>query len=311
MNAKLEELLHDGMTRFTAELHAPADLTSRARRSRSRRLARRAAAGGTAVIGAAAIAVATITAGSAGGGRDGATAITAAYVTSRVRQAVTVAERRDVERSQMTTSGTLAGRTLGIHVVTWRYRGELRLAYSSATGQLLGELGSAQTRERNGLRAFATTAVSYPTRTWGRRLVSGAPVLLGVRGCKQVTVLFPPTFMTGLQAWVSALRRLVSCGDFRLAGRQRVHGVDALELVKSGSTGPAEAIWVDAATYLPLRVTLSTSSIQTRVDISWLRPTAANLEQLHPTIPAGFRRASFGAVMLAIDRSLLRRSPRR
>jgi hypothetical protein len=305
MNANLEELLHDGMTRFTAELHVPADLARQARRSRGRRLARRAAAGGTAVIGAAAITVAAITAGNAGDGRQGAPAITAAYVTSRVRQAVTVAERRDVERTQMTTSATLAGRTLGFHIVTWHYRGELRLVYSSATGQLVGELGSVQTRERSGLLSFATTAVSYRTRTWGRDQVRGISPILAVRSCKQGTVLFPPIDATDLQAWVGELRRLVSCGAFRLAGRQRVHGVDALKLVKSGSTGPAEAIWVDAATYLPLRVALSASGIQVRIDISWLRPTAANLEHLHTAIPAGFRRASFGTVTLAIHKSIV------
>jgi hypothetical protein len=306
MSANLEDLLRDGMTRFTAEIHAPTDLARRARRHRNRRLAlRAAAAGGTAMIGAAAIAVAAITAGGTGGTRPGAPALTAAYVTGRVRHAVAVAELRDVERTEL--FAIRGGRV--VHMTDWTYRNEQRSLITSASGLALGELGWVRTPEPNGSISIATTVVADRARMWAHQTeqarIRRLPPTPASRACKQPPVIFPPANASALRTWISQLRELVSCGAFTLAGRQFVHGVDALKLVKASKTGVAETIWVDPSSYLPLRLTLSARDASLRFDISWLRPTAANLQQLRTPIPAGFRQATFGVVFTAIYSSIV------
>jgi hypothetical protein len=301
-NANLEELLRDGMTRFTADMHAPADIAGRARRHRSRRLAMRAAAAGaTAVIGAAAIAAAALAAGSPAG----RPVLTAAYVTGRVRQAMTLAQRRDVERTHLVA--TRGGRVA--HMTDWSYRNEQRSLITSAAGQALGEFGWLRTPLPNGSTSIATTLVSYRARTYARKTLNARIQQLqptpASGACKQVPVIFPPASASALRAWISQLRELVSCGAFTLAGRQFVHGVDALKLVRTSKTGMAETIWVDPTSYLPLRLTLSTPDASLRFDISWLQPTAANLRQLRTPIPAGFRQAQFGAVFAEIYSSIV------
>ncbi|HSS92010.1 MAG TPA: hypothetical protein VLL69_22075, partial [Streptosporangiaceae bacterium] len=91
MNTDVEELLRDGMERFTAGVRAPAGLARTASRLRRRRLAVRAAvACGTAAVTAAA--VVAVAAGVGGGpGQTGPTvsqAHTTAYVISRVENAL-------------------------------------------------------------------------------------------------------------------------------------------------------------------------------------------------------------------------------
>src|SRR5882672_4571076 len=82
MNTDVEELLRDGMERFTAEVRAPAGLARTAGRLHRRRTARAAVAGGTAAV----TAVAVIVVGPAHSGA--AQARTVAYVTSRVDSAL-------------------------------------------------------------------------------------------------------------------------------------------------------------------------------------------------------------------------------
>src|SRR6185312_3284059 len=87
MNTDVEELLRDGMERFTAEVRAPAALArTAARLRRRRRTARAAVAGGTAAVTAAAVTVIVAAPGQTGGGA--AQARTVAYVTSRVESAL-------------------------------------------------------------------------------------------------------------------------------------------------------------------------------------------------------------------------------
>ncbi len=86
---------------------------------------------------------------------------------------------------------------------------------------------------------------------------------------------------------------------FRLGGRQYVDGVDAMKLV-AGPRFPFRAtLWVNPATYLPVRLSATLPagpgrSEQVVSDFQFLPPTKANLARLHAAIrrapiPAMFR----------------------
>src|SRR5450432_1548069 len=96
MNTDLEELLHDGMQRFTASIQAPAGLAHTADAARRRRRAARGAvAAGTAAVTAAAViaVVAAATGAPAGTAATVAQARTTAYVVKRVERALTAEHR--------------------------------------------------------------------------------------------------------------------------------------------------------------------------------------------------------------------------
>jgi hypothetical protein len=97
------------------------------------------------------------------------------------------------------------------------------------------------------------------------------------------------------------LRAAISCGSLAVAGRQRVDGIEAIELTSPPGSLISETIWASPGTYLPVRVVLRSASahhrlivdgypvLQMTADISWLPPTAQNLAKLTVPIPAGFR----------------------
>jgi hypothetical protein len=90
----------------------------------------------------------------------------------------------------------------------------------------------------------------------------------------------------------AALHKLVSCGDYIVAGRQRVGGVPTIKLVSAegGKARGFETIWVDASTYLPVRILINVPAFQLQTDVQWLPATPANVAHLRLTIPAGFKR---------------------
>jgi hypothetical protein len=91
----------------------------------------------------------------------------------------------------------------------------------------------------------------------------------------------------------SALRAAISCGTLTEAGRQRIDGTNAIELVSRPGNLISETIWVSPGTYLPervvVRLALIKAVLQRTADITWLRPTAQNLDKLTVPVPAGFR----------------------
>lgn len=88
----------------------------------------------------------------------------------------------------------------------------------------------------------------------------------------------------GSLAAATALRTAISCGALAVAGRQRVDGIEAIELT-SRTDGPvSETIWVSPDTYLPVRVVVSQvhgiPGFPVTADIAWLPATAQNLARL-------------------------------
>ncbi len=107
-----------------------------------------------------------------------------------------------------------------------------------------------------------------------------------------------------------ALRSAISCGALTAAGRQRVDGIEAIELTSRPNSPISETIWVSPGTYLPVRVSVSSAlgfaGVRQTADITWLTSTAQNLATLTVPIPAGFRKVSIPQAVVPILRQLSR-----
>ena len=128
--------------------------------------------------------------------------------------------------------------------------------------------------------------VNYKTKTWSAENE-------GVCDVCELTAVYPTN-----------LSELIRDSDFKEVGRVAVDGHRAIEFhsVAIGDSATLwvrinSTLWVDAATYLPLRLT-STSSLRhgytdTRtIDYQLLPATPANLAKLTPPVPAGFRKVA-------------------
>ncbi len=272
-----------------------------------RRLALRSAAGVAAALTAAVVLVAVLVPG-AGRARTEGPAVNTAYVVRRVGSALTAADPGEIALMTVTTHGTaLPGGTPGTTTAQeWSYGGRWRAVTYSATGHLLYDEGfSAES---------VYTVVSYPARTWARQPGPGRTARLapGPRGCEPVVAALPLLFPSGLPSAGPAarllpatvardLRAAVSCGTLTDAGRQRVHGLEAIELTSSPDSLIPETIWVSPGTYLPVRVVIhpvpGAAGLWQTADISWLKPTTQNLVKLAVPVPAGFCRVPFASAV--------------
>jgi hypothetical protein len=233
------------------------------------------------------------------GGTEGP-AVNTAYVVKRVDSALDAAGPVAIARMTITTSSaaTAGGQTLATTAKEWSYGDQWRAVTYSAAGQLVYDEGSRS--------ASVYTVVSYRARTWARQPRLGGPAALapGARGCGPLVAALPLPFEPGLPvpgvaasslpATVArALRAAVSCGALTTAGRQRVDGIEAIELSSRQDSVIPETIWVSPGTYLPLRVVIDPARGQPgprqTAEIIWLPPTAQNLNKLAVPIPAGFR----------------------
>jgi hypothetical protein len=303
----VEDLLREGMDRFTRDLRAPAGLICRVTRRRRRRMFLRAVAGGAAALTAGAVAVATVVVPGLGAGGP---VVETAYVVKRVDSALSAAEPGDIAQMRITTVS--AGSPGGITTTTseeWSYADQWRSVTYSPAGHPAYDEGSGT--------SSAYTLVSYLKRTWaqepGPRLdVSPS----GLRGCGPTGVALPLLFRFGLPALgtiasalpatvVRDLRTAISCGTLTEAGRQRVDGIEAIELTSRQGSPISETIWVSPGTDLPVRVVVlnirgpskpaishSQAPVRQTADITWLRPTAQNLAELTVPIPAVFSRVA-------------------
>jgi hypothetical protein len=89
------------------------------------------------------------------------------------------------------------------------------------------------------------------------------------------------------------LARQIARGRWRVTGRTHLDGQAAIELTetRTGEFLPLPTVlWVNAHTYLPIRMTAGTGTV-TRADWSYLKPTRASLAVLRVPIPAGLPRS--------------------
>jgi hypothetical protein len=326
MNTDVEDLLREGMERFTADLRAPAGLTQRAARRRRRRLALRSAAGAAAALAAGAVALVAVV---VPGGRDDGTrpAVDAAYVVKRVDSALSAAGPGAIAQVAITTrsAATPGGTTVTTTAEEWSYGDQWRSVTYSRAGHPVYDEGFSP--------SSVYTLVSYLTRTWarqpglGRPAVVAGPAALGYAaapkgspvpvpsGCGPPIAALPLLLQPGLPGIgfsassppatvAKALRTEISCGTLTVAGRQRVNGIEAIELTSRAGSPVPETIWVSPGTYLPVRIVIRSGPgapvLLRTADITWLRPTAQNLAMLTVPIPAGFRQVPLAKAVALI-----------
>jgi hypothetical protein len=120
--------------------------------------------------------------------------------------------------------------------------------------------------------------VDYGNRTWFRgQQLSPA----------QVFSLF------GIRA-PGNLRKAVDQGVFKVAGRERIHGVDAIKITFTAALMTI-AFWVDARTYIPLQAVTADTGQHPFTETARYRvlpATSANLGLLTVPVPAGFTRTT-------------------
>jgi hypothetical protein len=311
MSTDVEDLLREGMERFTADLRAPAGLTYQiARRRRRRRLALRSLTGAATALSAGAVALAVVVVPSSPHARIDLTA----DVVRHVNSALTAADPGDIAQMTVTTSSAAAyGGKTATTAEEWSHGDQWRsITYSSPGHPLYDEGYTASSA------SSVYTLVNYSTQTWTRRPGLGRPAaatpesaLPTPRGCGPAVAMVPLLYRFGLpgiglpasllpSTVARSLRTAVSCGTLTVAGRQLIDGIEAIKLMSRAGSFIAETIWVSPSTYLPVRVVVRSTPgspvIQQTADITWLPPTAQNLAKLTVPIPAGFRKVSFSAV---------------
>jgi len=318
MTNGIEELLHEGFDRLTADAQTPGGMVSRGQRHNRRRRAASlsAAAAGTA---AAATVIAVIVAVPRNSPPPQVQAI--AYVTSRAQQALAaVAQAKAIEEVRATArnggfgftvlnmavgkepnptgsavlSGVL-GSVKAQRMTSWFYHGLMLQEGFSAAGKLVFTASIGTITSPAGKPALTAYGAAYPVRTrWLSPLIGPngkAPKLT----CANA---FPGSATANLRA---TILKALSCRLFALDGHQRVDGVDAIKLVMRPPPGlpVRETLLLDPSTYLPLRTSAAFRGAHGQVsllvqDYRWLPPTAANLAALHgavhrATIPSRFR----------------------
>ena len=322
MNTDVEELLREGMERFTTGVQAPPGLAGsavRLRLRRRRRAVRAAVACGTAaVIAVAAIAVTGVAVGApARPGAGLAHARTAAYVISRVENAL--ATDRLVLRGHTTGGGGWGPTT------AWVYGARTR--FVEFTGRGCGHAGPDGLCTRHGgSEPFAaqgdalihgkrsTVYVTYFDRKW-----SAAPgwESMPASACSRTGALEMSGPALPTSHWPAFIRATLACGAATVTGHVRIDGRETTKITGSPVTArlPAGAVsqkrvrawwtlYVDSKTYLPVRISgsnrTSGGSVPSDVfssvtDIQWLPPTAANIAKTLVTIPPGFRHVKSAA----------------
>jgi hypothetical protein len=302
MNTDIENLLTEGMERFTEEVRAPAGLTHAAGELRRSRRRRRLAAATAACGGVAAAAVVFITGSApAPAGGSVAQASTVAYLTSRVERALAgqhlVYAARTLEQvgKSTITWATWADHSRG-RTVEFTPGGS---KISVVTGSTLvgGKLESAYVTYYNREFSLAPWA---PTR---------------VRACSTAAGWQTGGAAIPIGDWRAFLGASLRCGAAAVTGHVQIGGVLTTKITGEPVTIRLPAreakflgekwltgqwvLYVNPKTYLPVRMESSTKTFGGRwpsstdssvTDVQWLPPTPANVAKALVTIPPGFHR---------------------
>lgn len=275
MSTELADQLRQGMERVPARV--PADLVRAAhRRYRRRRtaVAAIAATGAAIAIGAAAAAV-----GLSGPAAPGVQ--TTAYVVNRVTQALDATSPDSIVFVWLTVTPPNADMP---PTEVWAGSdGHWRVKRFTQAGHPVTDTETYDTPS-----TYLIFQVDYTNRTWWRWVGPG-DVTPGQEPahwtCNQGA---PITYTTSARDMTDEIRTALSCGRLKDAGTGQVDGVSAIKLTGTAG-GVATTIWVNASTYLPVRITTTWPAYVQQEDTQWLPPTAANLAKLAPPIPAGFK----------------------
>jgi hypothetical protein len=320
MSTDVENLLREGMERFTEGVRAPAGLAYQASRQRRRRvhIVRGAVLIGTVAATATAIAVAMTAAGTvAQPGSSLAQARAAAYVVSRVKTAL-AAEHQVFEGSTMSTGDQPS--------VTWAYGSHNR--FEEFTGTQCGQVNaSGDCSHQGGSERYLAAGTALVDGT-----LTGAYVTYYDHKYSLSPVYNPPASACGRAAmgmggppvptahWSSFIKATLDCGAAKVTGHVRINGQETIQITgkpitvrlspgeaKSVHERYARALWtlyVNPSTYLPVRTigvteTFGGSGGHTRFEsvtnVRWLPPTSANVAQALVTIPPGYQQVGSAA----------------
>lgn len=319
MKTDVEELLREGMERFTTGVRAPGGLARAAAHLHRRRLAVRAAvACGTAAVTAAAVIVATgaVSGSSARPAASGAQERAAAYVVKRVENALT--GQNLVYRGQVMGSD-------GEPSIVWAYGPRSR--WEEFTGRACGHTGpGGECSHRGGSERYLAEGtalvkgkltnayVTYFDRKYSLSAISSSPppsACATARGLGMGGPLIPT------DNWSAFISATLACGAASVTGHVWINGVETTRITGKPVTAGLKrnyakavheewtrvrwTLYVDPTTYLPVRILGSTatfggsggSTLYSLVtNVRWLPPTAANIAKATLTIPAGFHRVS-------------------
>jgi hypothetical protein len=253
MNTELEQRLRADMERATQAVRIPPGLARRAYRHQHQRAMRTrvmTAAGGTAVLIAGTLTVAGVT-GAFGRSPAGPQARTTAYVVSRVEHALSAPGMTRV----IAYTRTVYPAGITFHPVPGGMNGLGGPGGSSARGG-----------DHELLWASLHTTVRSVFTATGRRLFDER-ITLGYRSLTTTVVNY-----TNRTWWTAQSPRPAATGP---------GSASCLKI--TGSSGRL-TLWVNAATYLPMR--LDQGGLQT--DFQWLPPTPAHEAMLNMPVPAGF-----------------------
>jgi hypothetical protein len=160
--------------------------------------------------------------------------------------------------------------------VRWSYQGTMSLSAFSVTGQRVFARGVT-----SGHGKPTTVVVIYRDATWWRAAGGAAPA----RSARAPSSCGPDVTI-GPGGWPAFIREELSCGEYMTADRQLVDGIDAIKI--TGNKG-LDTLWVNPATYLPVRAIFTFGRLRTETSFRWLPPTRANLARLSVRVPPGFR----------------------
>jgi hypothetical protein len=168
-------------------------------------------------------------------------------------------------------------------MVSWTYQNEAAMTALGAAGQPV-----ATEQNTSGRHGLTTVTVDYRDRTWWR--ATQAPLAPPPGHRIPVQQRCPSTgVLPGSETWQSFIRQELSCGAYTEDGRQRVDGIDAIKLTGGNGVVNGVVLWIDPATYLPVRQADPGARV---TDYRWYRATPASLAHLKVTVPAGFRQVA-------------------
>ena len=320
MTADLEKVLRFGMERFTRDIRLPSGMALRAARARQRRrVTIAAAAAGTAVVTAAAVMVAVAAAPSS---QPPAPQFrTTAYVVSQMARALGRQPLIMYTRSSYspalppadivaTGQGPAIKPRWNVAVITggW-FHGPRWTQVSVSTGFTVKGRRIYAVEDRITPSKQTLTGVIFANHTWWQQVWPKNPDAGGSGGPELscgIVSLSGDGAQLGVFFTPAAVRKDLACRAFAIAGHQRLNGIDTIKLVQRGLAHTTDSpyaitLWVNAATYLPVR-TLMTHidgpdgrplAVKIVTSFTWRPVTAARLRALRiAPVPAGFKRVS-------------------
>lgn len=315
MNTDVELLLGEGLDRLTADARVPAGMAGQVLARRRRRRGARYATAAAAAAAVTAIAVAAAAGGltgpavtararAAGGPPATGHALATAYVVRRVENALANDDqvmRETISDAPNSGSSAFFDGQLTYESVTWAYQGRNHTEFRGARGQLQGSTGTGIVNGK-----LQGVQVDYIRHEWMLTpgMLSGAPV----NACTKAGFLEAPGDAD--TNWPSLIVRTLACGGYRMTGYAQIGGVQTITITgsrtlevgpgRSGHVTITDTLFVNPATYLPVRITQSSAGpglrgSPTSAGIQWLRPTAANRARASVTVPCGYQQISWAS----------------